>query len=153
MKKYVSIFFCCIIFASLKTFAVDHYDSIELDFIGSPYPSTPVSLVRQLAMNLWGDFHAARYSLEMKLVCERKIDMYVDKALQLYKYACDVTSCNNADENTGVIEYANEITALIKLISSTEFEFDNAMVGHKSDQASSIKILLQKIQKKLEQAL
>ena len=155
MKKNIIIYVIWmagfLISSSLIAVALEHsgFDQ-KISFNGSLYPTSPLQQLRSSTMSIWSDVHGAFMSSQLLFQFDQNIDLYAEKLLDVYAM---VYGLQSAQKDMLVQEDQEYFSSLYKLVSDIEVKFDGAMVGHRSDQASCCKVVLQKIQKKLERML
>ena len=122
----------------------------SISFSGTLYPTSPLQQLRSCTMSIWSDVHGACMSSQLLFQFDQNIDLYAQKLLDVYAM---VYGLQNTKKDTLVQEDQEYFSSLYKLVNDIEVKFDGAMVDHRSDQASCCKVVLQKIQKKLERML
>ena len=150
MKKYFILycFFTLHFLVGTASFYSDNNKNNDnavliLDFDGSLYPPSLISIFREKAMEVWGDLHQAHVSFESQCSFKNNLDLFLDKLLHLYVQAHVLTEDK-------VNFSAKEDGSCGRLVTSLESMFDRVMINERSDQASCAKVLFQKIQKKME---
>ncbi len=126
--------------------------NIIFSFDGSLYPVSPLQQLRSCAMSIWSDVDGASMSSQLLFKFDQNIDEHAHKILDVYAILYGLQNTKKMDEVVAV-EDEEEFRSLARLINDIEYKFDKVMVNHRSDQASCFKVVLQKIQKKLERML
>ena len=119
--------------------------SVSVSFDHNLYPISPVQECRATAMQLWSDINKASLSSQVQLQFNEHINIYVEKFLDLYALFYSLIQKKLLDND--------EVLSLYKLVYDMEYRFDKVMIDCRNDKLSCCKIVLEKIQKKLEQML
>lgn len=117
-----------------------------MSFDGSVYPGSCMQKARACAMQVWTSARKAVCSYQEQGRFERELDLFLETVLKLHGY---VAQAQEPEDKSSVSEA--EITSLLGVVKDVERYFDIVMFGRISDQASCVKVILQKVQNKIEQ--
>lgn len=160
MKRILYVFF----FVGMVTLSANQHfhpdEQVAVSF-SSPYPSSPIKQIKALATKLWGEVNASLQDANVKDQLENTITNFAHAMLDL-NTLCDVLVADvNAQlggvglryQSRDVSRTLEEVQYLLQLIQSLDENFDSTMQGHISDQAACIKVVLNRIKKKMERTL
>lgn len=158
MKWFMGIVFLGVF--SLFQFSRAQSPAFQVSF-SSPYPVSHFAKIKSLATKLWSEVHASLEDQSIKYNLEVSIGDFAHAVLDL-NTLCDVLIADVTAQIYGMsVRYhakdmyhtLEEVQYLLNLIRSLEENFDATMVGHISDQAACIKVVFNRISKKMERML
>ena len=136
----------------------DEYVAVSFS---SLYPMSPLKKTKVLAIQLWAEVNEAAEDVVARDILENSIVDFTYTVLDLHTL-CDLLAKDIQAQLNGTsarYQYKNiqkaleEVRYLTDLIGSLEQTFDRAMDGHVSDQAACVKVVLDRIKKKMERTL
>ncbi len=160
MKWLLSILFFSTFICVSQLNAVVQSSTVEVSF-SAPYPVSPFARIKSLATKLWSEVQASLEDRSVRDTLEETIGDFAHAVLDL-NTLCDVLVADVTAQMHGMsVRYEGkdmyhifeEVQYLLGLIRSLESNFDTSMTGHISDQAACVKIVFNRISKKMERML
>lgn len=113
-------------------------------FFANPYPVSPVKELRGLLMSLWSDADEAMQSPDTRVLwTERHQELFVERLLD----ASTMVDLLCVQDN----QYAEEMKTLLHVIHSLEKSMYRLINGTITEDTACMKIVLDRIKKKMEQ--
>jgi hypothetical protein len=156
------LWFCLLIIFQAQArpfYDFDSSNSIEVSF-SSPYPVSSFKKIKTLATQLWSQVNEGLEDGDSKEQFEYAISDFAHSVLDL-NTLCDLLVADFGKELHGPSRRYHpdlgvmfeELYYLFELVHALDQMFDQVMDGHMSDQAACVKVVLDRIQSKMERTL